>query len=90
MLHTINLERPIYDSQVDAALKIHRTYQSDFNKKLQKDTQILNDIAACYQNLASAPEMTEILATFDQIVPAHKMSVEKKLDFILWALGGSM
>ena len=90
MLHTINPECPIYDSRVDAALKIHRTYQLDFNKKLQQDTQILNDIAACYQNLASAPEMTEILAAFDQIVPAHKMTVEKKLDFILWALGGSM
>lgn len=90
MLHTINPERPIYDSQVDAALKIRRTYQSDFNKKLQQDTKILNDIAACYQDLASAPEMAEILAAFDPIIPSHKMSVEKKLDFILWAFGGSM
>ena len=39
--------------------------------------------------LSLTSEMAEILAAFDQIVPAHKMTVEKKLDFILWALGGS-
>ncbi len=41
MLHTINPTRTIYDSQVDATLCIHRSYQSDFSKRLQSDSDIL-------------------------------------------------
>ena len=87
MLHTIDPHRPIYDSQVDAALGIHRTYQSDFEKKLQQDEQILYRLSALYQELAALPDMAEPLAVVDQISPAQRMSIEKKLDFILWALG---
>lgn len=88
MLHTINPTRPIYDSQVDAALQIHRTYQANFSKRLEQDAKILNEISRYYQDLKSAPQITDILTTFDQIVPMYKISTEKKLDFILWALGG--
>ena len=87
MLHTINPTRPIYDSQVDAALQIHRTYQANFSKRLEQDAKILNEISRYYQDLKSAPQITDILTTFDQIVPMYKISTEKKLDFILWALG---
>lgn len=88
MLHTINPTRPIYDSQVDAALQIHRTYQANFSKRLEQDAKILNEISRYYQDLKSAPQITDILTTFDQLVPMYKISTEKKLDFILWALGG--
>ena len=88
MLHTIDPPRPIYDSRVDAALGIHRTYPSDFEKKLQQDEQILHRLSALYQELAALPDMAEPLAVIDQIFPVQRMSIEKKLDFILWALGG--
>ena len=88
MLHTIDPHHPIYDSQIDAALGIHRTYQSDFEKKLRQDEEILNRLSVLYQKLADLPEMTEPLTAVDQIFPDQRMATEKKLDFILWALGG--
>ena len=88
MLHTIEPSRPIYDSQVDIALGIHRYYQPNFEEKLRQDEHILAQISAAYRELASSPGMIELLAEFDKIIPGHTMSAEKKIDFILWALGG--
>lgn len=88
MLHTIDPHRPIYDSQVDAALGIHRTFQPDFEKKLQQDEGILNYLSSLYQELAALPDMVGPLMAVEQILPDQRMSTEKKLDFILWALGG--
>ena len=88
MLHTIEPSRPIYDSQVDIALEIHRYYQPNFEEKLRQDEHILAQISAAYRELASSPGMIELLAEFDKIIPGHTMSAEKKIDFILWALGG--
>ena len=88
MLHTIEPSRPIYDSQVDIALGIHRCYQPNFEEKLRQDEHILAQISAAYRELASSPGMIELLAEFDKIIPGYTMSAEKKIDFILWALGG--
>ena len=87
MLHTIDPHRPIYDSQVDAALGIHRTYQSDFETKLRRDEEILSHLSALYQELAALPDMAEPLAAFDRIFSTQKMSAEKKLDFIFQNIG---
>lgn len=88
MLHTIDPSRPIYDSQVDQALQIHRTYQSDIDLKIQQDEEILKQISFVYQCLEAASEMAEPLAAFDRIISNRSMSIAKKLDFLLWALGG--
>ena len=88
MLHTIDPSRPIYDSQVDQALQIHRTYEPDIELKIQQDEEILKQISFVYQCLDASAEMAEPLAAFDQIIPSRSMSIAKKLDFLLWALGG--
>ena len=88
MLHTIDPSRPIYDSQVDQALQIHRTYGPDIELKIQQDEEILKQISFVYQCLEASPEMAKPLAAFDQIIPSRTMSIAKKLDFLLWALGG--
>lgn len=88
MLHTIDPSRPIYDSQVDQALQIHRTYQSNIDSKIQQDEEILKQISFVYRCLEVASEMAEPLAAFDRIIPNRSMSIAKKLDFLLWALGG--
>lgn len=41
MLHTLDTNRSIYDSQVDAALGIHRRVVSVFELRLQQDRVIL-------------------------------------------------
>lgn len=88
MLHTIDTSKPIFDSQVKAALQIHRTFESDFEKRLQLDIGILNQISEQYQILLASAQIQEILAEIDRRSNPRKMSAEKKLDFILWGLGG--
>ena len=86
MLHTIDTSRPIYDSQVNAALKL-RTYQLDFEKRLKKDKEILDRISDQYRVLMSSPEVIELETEIDSKISPKTISSEKKLDFILWALG---
>ena len=88
MLHTIDPNRPIYDSQVDQALQIHRTYEPNIELKIRHDEEIIKQISFVYQRLEASAEMVEPLAAFDQIIPSRSMSITKKLDFLLWALGG--
>lgn len=88
MLHTIDTSKPIFDSQVKAALQINRTYEPDFEKRLQLDIGILNQISEQYQILLESAQIQEIFAKIDQRSNPRKMSTEKKLDFILWGLGG--
>ncbi len=86
MLHTINTSRPIYDNQVNAALKL-RTYQPDFEKRLKKDKEILDRISDQYHVLMASPGVIEIQEEIDSKISPKTISSEKKLDFILWALG---
>lgn len=86
MLHTIDTSRPIFDSQVNAALKL-RTYQPDFEKRLKKDKEILDIISDQYRVLMASPEVIELQEEIDSKISPKAISSEKKLDFILWALG---
>lgn len=88
MLHTIDPSRPIYDSQVDQALQINRTYQPNIELKIRQDEEILKHISFVYGCLETSVNMIEPLAAFDRIIPNRSMSIAKKLDFLLWALGG--
>jgi predicted house-cleaning noncanonical NTP pyrophosphatase (MazG superfamily) len=88
MLHTIDTSKPIFDSQVKAALQINRTYEPDFEKRIQFDIEILNQISVQYQVLLASPQIREIIDEIDRRSNPRKMSIEKKLDFILWGLGG--
>ena len=88
MLHTIDPSRPIYDSQVDAALKLRRTYQPDLGKKLQQDDAILARLSSVYRELSEAQELSGLMSIMDNVVPGRTMAVSKKIDFTLWALGG--
>lgn len=88
MLHTIDPDRPIYDSQVDQALQIHRICQPTIELKIHQDEEILKQISLVYRSLETSAEMVPLLAAFDQIIPQRSMSTAKKIDFLLWALGG--
>lgn len=88
MLHTLDTNRPIYDSQVDAALGVHRRVVSDFELRLQQDCVILRAMMKVQQSLLQDPRVQAVLAAFTQTFTADDMSEAKKLDFLLWALGG--
>ena len=89
MLHTINPTRPIFDSQVNKALDLKRTaYFPSLEKRIEWDGEILNKIALTYGELLRDKDIRALLTDVDKVVPGQIMTPEKKLDFILWALGG--
>lgn len=89
MLHTINPTRPIFDSQVNKALDLKRTaYFPNLEKRIEWDGEILNKIALTYGELLRDKDIRALLTDIDEVVPGQIMTPEKKLDFILWALGG--
>ena len=88
LLHTIDPSCPIYDSRVARVLGITRYPKKDFQKVLKRDEGILDKIRNVYHQLETDSQLTELLIQIDQRTPDKPMSIEKKLDFILWALGG--
>ena len=56
-------------------------------EQLKKDIEILDRISAQYRILMASPEVSEIQTEIDLKISPKTISSEKKLDFILWALG---
>lgn len=48
---------------------------------------ILKRISSVYQTLCASQDIVSLLDIIDQSVPGHLISKEKKIDFLLWALG---
>lgn len=88
MLHTIDPHKPIFDSQVCEVLHLHRTYQSSLAGKVRQDEDSLTHIVKAYAEMSASKEVRKMLAQMDDFTPGYRMTDEKKLDFILWALGG--
>ena len=88
LLHTIDPSCPIYDSRVARVLGITRYPKNDFQKVLKRDEGILDKLRNVYHQLETDSRLTELLIQIDQRTPDKPISIEKKLDFILWALGG--
>ena len=88
LLHTIDPSCPIYDSRVARVLGITRYPKNDFQKVLKRYEGILDKLRNVYHQLETDSRLTELLIQIDQRTPDKPMSIEKKLDFILWALGG--
>lgn len=88
MLHTINPHKPIFDSQVCEVLHLQRYYQASLEAKLRQDELALARIANSYAEMTASERIQEMLARMDSLTPGCQITVEKKCDFILWALGG--
>lgn len=88
MLHTLDTNRPIYDSQVDVALGIHRREVSDFELCLQQNRVILQAMMKAQQSLLQDPRVQAVLAAFTQAFTADDMSEAKNRFFVVgswWA-----
>ena len=88
MLHTINPHEPIFDSQVCEVLHLHRTYQTSLEGKVRQDEDALSHIVKAYSDMKTSDEVRKMLVQMDSFTSGYQMTDEKKLDFILWALGG--
>lgn len=88
MLHTINPTLPIYDSQVHASLELRRDrFLPDLGKQIAQDVKVLRTISLHYKRLMETPAVQELSSKIDKRVFPYAISEEKKVDFILWALG---
>lgn len=88
MLHTLDTNHPIYDSQVDVALGIHRRVLSDFELCLQQNRVILQAMMKAQQSLLQDPRVQAVLAAFTQTFTADDMSEAKKQIFCCGLLVG--
>lgn len=88
MLHTINPHKPIFDSQVCEVLRLHRTYQTSLEGKVRQDEDALAHIVKAYSDIKTSDEVRKMLVQMDSFTPGYQITDEKKLDFILWTLGG--
>ena len=87
MLHTINPTHPLYDSRVERVLKLGHGYGQSLDQRLTKDVEILDRLACTYRELYASGKLADLLDEIDNVTPGFQMSMEKKMDFILWALG---
>ncbi|MEG2096724.1 MAG: hypothetical protein RRY65_01000 [Pseudoflavonifractor sp.] len=87
MMHTIEPNRPIYDSQVRAILNIRRKQVKTLEEKLAQDVEILEMLQELYRELETSHRIDAPLQRFDRLFLDCKISTTKKIDFILWALG---
>lgn len=88
MLHTINPTLPIYDSQVHASLELRRDrFLPDLGKQIAQDEKVLRTISLHYKRLMEMLAVQELGSKIDKRVFPYVISEEKKVDFILWALG---
>lgn len=88
MLHTLDPHKPIFDSQVCEVLQLRHYYQSSFESKVQQDEKALVCISDAYEEMKASEGVNKMLMHIDRYTPGYQMTDEKKMDFILWALGG--
>ena len=81
MLHTINPNYPIYDSNVKEVLKLRNVKGENNKQKIESACEIYNDLREKYKNLKY------LVKIFDDIFPSVNMSSIKKIDTILYWKG---
>lgn len=87
MSNTIDDKMPIYDREVAKMFSMSRPYQSDFEIKLDKYLDQLNQIKNGYVQIIDRNLLPETIGLFDQAFKDNKLSEMKKLDFIFWSAG---
>ncbi len=95
LIHTLDRNRPIYDSCVKRYLEKYRKVEFKWNPcgKKKKPKFILSDIEEdykaieeWYKNFLATNESQEWLRRFDDLFPGYgdNISKIKKIDFIIW------
>lgn len=87
MFNTINDSLPIYDSKVVSVFSLTKPYQVDFEIKLKKHLEQLEQIQESYKTISEYNLLPKTTQRFDQQFKGHGLSDMKKLDFIFWSAG---
>lgn len=88
LLHTINNNKPIFDSQVGNIINM-RVRGSSKNEKIDSCIEIYDYLKDLYTKLITNKRIKEVISKFRLKfnVDTEKISDTKILDFIIWSLG---
>ena len=88
LLHTIDNDKPIFDSGVETLTGVKRK-GSDRDTKINSCIEIYNSLGTLYAELKDNDKIRKIISKFRSKfkVDDEKMSDTKVLDFIMWSLG---
>lgn len=88
MLNTIDVNSPIWDSEVRLVFKFSTIQPKlPLNEKIKMAIGQLTYMKDVYKEIEDSNELNIIIQEFDKKYGAKAMSFNKKLDFILWSAG---
>ena len=91
MLNTINVDSPIWDSEVRLVFKfINIKSKLSLDEKIKIAIEQLEYMKIVYKQIEESNELNLVIQEFDKNYDIDVMSFNKKLDFILWSCGKIM
>lgn len=87
MIHTINNEYPIYDSNVVNALGIKKPLETDFIQRKNHYIKIFGRICEIYDYIIRNELLNDLISKFSLHRDISKLKNIKILDFIFWSAG---
>lgn len=87
LIHTINSEYPIYDSNVIKALKLKLTYNSDLNFRKKQYLGRYQEILKMFKYLLQKELLNDLIDKISEERDVSKLNEIKILDFLFWSAG---
>ena len=87
LIHTVDNEKPIYDSMVAEALHLRVRYIKDINKRIENSLETYNSLKKRIPEILEDQEIETMVDDFKRRLGLDISDV-KMLDFMLWKLGG--
>jgi hypothetical protein len=88
MLNTINVDSPIWDSEVRLVFKFTNIKSKlSLDEKIKMAIEQLEYMKIVYKQIEESNELNLVIQEFDKNYDIDVMSFNKKLDFILWSCG---
>jgi hypothetical protein len=96
LLNTINVDSPIWDSEVRSVFNFpnlpykNRNIKATLDDKLKVAITQLSYLKGVFKEIEDSNELNKTIQKFDSKFNTCEMSFNKKLDFILWSTGKIM
>lgn len=90
LIHTIDHNYPIYDSEVARVFGFSTYYLKDKARKLERFIKWHNYIKETYHEILSKKTLEHTMQLFDEKYPNNDLSNTMKIDFIFWTTGKLM
>ena len=88
MLNTINVDSPIWDSEVRLVFKFNNIQSKlSLDEKIKMAIEQLEYMKIVYKQIEESNALNLVIQEFDKNYDIEVMSFNKKLDFILWSCG---